>query len=640
MSPILDDEPTGISWLDNNPTTNDVIARLRQEALAEMKAKAARHLKSAQNPVPPATLPGREAEPKSAPPDVAPPPPPVVPPPAPDAPKKRGRPKGSGATVPAAVRAAPQPVAVALAPPPVSLPPVAATPPPTPAITPAETGNTAPRKRGRPTNAERAARRANNPLETALDTLALLPTAEPLPPPPAPSVITPEIREAARTAAFGKDGGYDGWADFGSAKKDENGRWKNRLGLTSTESHRHVAAAWQASGCVKLRAFRQEQELAAERKWDENALSLNNLKIEGGQFHFSDGDKALSAQPTAHAIYQLANIAGAKPSSVQALYDVEFATLRAREEGETLAPPNNFAERIALGDEILNKHLSWLSPEVRGREKLFRFRDREDDSTECRAVLSSRYGILDQDQMLEVLWEAIPAEGREDVLVSYVEDDGNRLTASLLFPDHIKDAPDSEYGVGLKLRNAEDGSWAWEVSPWLFRAICYNGSVWGIREKRREKNMRKIHLGNMDVAQLINRAKQTIKLGLSEGLAMFDLMQLSQSAPVPNPEAVIAFTTKQAGIGTKASLAVAHAFKKEPARSGWGVVNAWTLAAQAFKGDTRNLFEKTGASLMGPSLDADQAAVRSHWETINNQARRYAEKEQEQVLQFQQIIAG
>lgn len=617
MTPAAPPAPPAPSWLDQNPAPNDNIARLREEALEEANQKRGR-----------GRPPGSAA--KATPPIVAPvAPAPVAPPSAAvadaaETPKrKRGRPPGSGNK-----NKTTTPISEILATNMAALEAIELTPIP---VSAAE---------------EEEVAMANFSDEDFVDlTEVSTPTLTSKPPVvPATPVVSEERREAARTAVFGEDEGFNGWADEGPAGQRADGKFYNRLGLESTQAHRHVAAAWQASGCMKLRAFRQEQEEKAEQKWDETDYSLKDVAVDAGRIKIaglaSPGHQGFA--PTAHMLGQLANLAGTKPSQVMALYQMDNATEKRREQGEEILPLDHAEERVTLADRILNEHLSWLPEAEREKKRLFRFRTRDDQERECRALLSNRYGVINNDEFMEILWEAIPKEGREDTLVSYVEDTGNTLTGSLLLPDYIKQAPDSEYGIGLRFRNGEDGSWANEVEAWLFRAICFNGCIYG---QRRRSGLhtgahRKVHRGVMNKAELIEKTRAAINVGLSEGLAMFELMQLNHEAKIDNPMLVIALTAEQANVSLKEGLSVAEAFLKETEHSGFGIVNAWSRAAQNYSGDTRTLFERTGARLLGPSLKSNQEAVIKHWQELDTMARRLKEKEPALVEKYQEVFAA
>lgn len=139
------------------------------------------------------------------------------------------------------------------------------------------------------------------------------------------------------------------------------------------------------------------------------------------------------------------------------------------------------------------------------QSKSFLWRTRKDGT--LRAMLTTdRYLIIDNRWFLELLSKIVP-DGR---LSHFQMGDSDTIYGNVLIPDTIRAEKDSDYGAGLSLSNSEIGERRFDLLPWLFRAICQNGCIWG---KIAGKGVNQVHRGKkFDLGAFALKVKEHINL--------------------------------------------------------------------------------------------------------------------------------
>ena len=218
------------------------------------------------------------------------------------------------------------------------------------------------------------------------------------------------------------------------AKQDTNGNWVNAIGLASTEAHRHVAKIWQDK-CISLDDAYAVIKQEATTKFD--------LTVPEEQVRLVEPFKLVNGTPINESgLEALRLLTGNVNNPAVPGKTVEFQL----EHGYT-------------GDLVryINDGLNRRSADYRaGKEFRLRCRKSDDGSDIVRAIVSDRYGVIDNDEALGMVIDALPS--LQDALASHWWNDGDSVIGNILLPDHMKSQPDSDYGVGISFRNRCSGS--------------------------------------------------------------------------------------------------------------------------------------------------------------------------------------
>lgn len=389
-----------------------------------------------------------------------------------------------------------------------------------------------------------------------------------------------------------------------TAKQDANGNWFNAIGLQSTETHRHVAKIWQDK-CVSLESF-----YATLKKQDANKVDV--VKPESA-IRLKDSTTLLDGTP----------LTKSGMNSLRLFTDIPSSMISFMEE-------RGYNDELVkfVNDELNRRESQWSNKGKDSREFRVRTRHDDDGNTVARAIVSERYGVIDNLEAMEMIIDALPSKDAiKDALASHLHNDGDDMFGNLLLPDHIKSEPDSDYGVGIAFRNSEVRNSTFKVSPFLFRAICLNGMIWGRQNSDIRVNQR--HMGNIDKQELREEVRRAIIVALSQGNDLLTLLGHSKQVEVKNPEQVIAqlardnkMTIAQGKLWHKGyldSLAEANGFHHD--KTAFGIVNGLTRSAQEYTGSTREQMETVASAILSPAIDADLQAISKRWGLISERAK-------------------
>ena len=389
-----------------------------------------------------------------------------------------------------------------------------------------------------------------------------------------------------------------------TAKQDANGNWVNAIGLQSTATHRHVAKVWQDK-CVSLEKFYDVLKAQQESKVDvvkpESAIRL------------LDSTTLLDGTP----------LTKSGMNSLRLFTDIPSSMISFMEE-------RGYNDELVrfVNDELNRREQEWQNKGKDSRE--FRVRTRHDDggNTVARAIVSERYGVIDNLEAMEMIIDALPTKDAiKDALASHLHNDGDDMFGNLLLPDNIKSEPDSDYGVGIAFRNSEVRNSTFKVSPFLFRAICLNGMIWGRQNSDIRVNQR--HMGNIDKRELREEVRRAIIVALSQGNDLLALLGHSKQVEVKNPEQVIAqlsrdnkMTIAQGKLWHKGYLeSLQETNGHAHDRTAFGIVNGLTRSAQDYTGSTREQMETIASAILAPAIDADLQAISKRWGLISERAK-------------------
>lgn len=402
-----------------------------------------------------------------------------------------------------------------------------------------------------------------------------------------------------------------------TAKQDDNGNWFNAIGLQSTETHRHVAKIWQDK-CVSLESF-----YSTLKAQDVNKVDV--VKAESA-IRLQDSSTLLDGTP----------LTKSGMNSLRLFTDIPSSMISFMEE-------RGYNDELVkfVNDELNRREREWANKGKDAREFRVRTRHDDDGNPVARAIVSERYGVIDNLEAMEMIIDALPSKDAiKDALASHLHNDGDDMFGNLLLPDNIKSEPDSDYGVGIAFRNSEVRNSTFKVSPFLFRAICLNGMIWGRQDSSIKVNQR--HMGNIDKQELREEVRRAIVVALSQGNDLLTLLGHSKHVEVNNPEQVIAqlsrdnkMTIAQGKLWHKGYLeSLQEASGHSHDRTAFGIVNGLTRSAQQYTGSTREQMETIASAILAPAIDADLQAISKRWGLISERAKSL---DDDTVLQYAYI---
>ena len=399
-----------------------------------------------------------------------------------------------------------------------------------------------------------------------------------------------------------------------TAKQNADGKWFNSIGLESTATHRHVAKVWQ-NQCTPLSDFVTKVKQQSETKKD-------IVKPES-EIRLKDADTLVDGTPLTKSGLNSLRLFTTIPSSM-------ISFLEERDYDEELVR--------FVNDELNLREKEWANNGKEPRDFRVRIRQDEEGNDVIRAIVSERYGVIDNHEAMDFIADALPS--LQDALASHIFNDGDDIFGNVLLPDHMKSEPDSDYGVGIAFRNSEIRNSTFKVSPFLFRAICLNGMIWG--RSNSEITVNQKHLGKVDTDALRKQVRHAIAVALTQGNDMLTLMGHAKNVKVNNPVAVIAqlsrdykMTIEQGKIWHKGYLdSLEEKTGDLNENSAFGIVNGLTRSAQNYKGASREQMETVASYILAPSIDSDLQAISKRWGRISENASALEEKV---VKQYQYV---
>lgn len=426
----------------------------------------------------------------------------------------------------------------------------------------------------------------------------------------------------------------------GKAGRDENGTYHNALGLESTENMRHVSVIWQ-NKCVPVSEFaadvKEQQRFKFDRLMGADALRLSDdLRLSDGTSFTLNGLMTMprnamkqgfveylakdlgdygnvSESDAIRAKSDLAHYLNLELDHLAAKRDDVLSTRLAKKQGQ-LAEPGivpSLAKKLQAEIQDLESRLQ--------ESKKFTVRTRNDDNGNqvIRYVASERYGVINNDTVMDIISGSLPG-GWGDSLASHAWNDGDSMIGNVLLPDYIKNRPDSEYGIGISFKNSEIGRYRFEICPFLFRAICLNGCIWG--RSNSVIGIDKKHLGEINLDEIKMQVQEAVKLALAEGEQVLELFDITKEITVENQPQLVASLAKEFKLTIPQGRAWLNAIGDEPGETVFHTIQGLTKASQSFTGDVRQTMEETAGLILAPSLTADIDAIASMWEKFSVRA--------------------
>lgn len=227
------------------------------------------------------------------------------------------------------------------------------------------------------------------------------------------------------------------------------------------------------------------------------------------------------------------------------------------------------------------------------------------NSETLRAVLSSRYAVINNLPVLETLGDIVPG-GR----VSHLDYDGDTLRANILVPDSLRQENDSDYGGGISVLNNETGRFPLTSRPFVFRAICMNGNIWD-RKDGVEFNRR--HIGTVTWAELRKLLVMNIQNQIPLVQKNIEKVLNLKGLPVSEQEIqqAIVYVGRRERLTQKVQRSWWEGYETEPFQSAFGLIQGLTRGAQTQEFETRELMETLSARLIDGNFDKTLSAARN-----------------------------
>lgn len=213
-----------------------------------------------------------------------------------------------------------------------------------------------------------------------------------------------------------------------------------------------------------------------------------------------------------------------------------------------------------------------------------------------RGVLSDRYTIVDNKDVLESLVEITDEMPDFDVISVYHDD--KKLHVRIAFPDLSESFGTSVEGkddiirVGIDIVNSEVGYSSLVVAPITYRLVCTNGlKLW--KREAEAFRQRHVYLGREEMMEML---KVSLDRSLEKGKELIEGMRKSREVKVENPYHFIDNMVLQFNLSKKMGDRIKEAFEIEPERNMFGIVNAFTRAAQKVNSHDGRLQLETIAS--------------------------------------------
>ena len=282
---------------------------------------------------------------------------------------------------------------------------------------------------------------------------------------------------------------------------------------------------------------------------------------------------------------------------------------------ERLGIPGAYYDKMkANAPELLGSNINtWLSQKEKTSYLLRTYNYQETETQNiCRAILSSRYNILDNYDVLLAALEAIKMTGiRVQIEKATITD--KRMYLHIVAPEIHREATElldgylanrntAEVGKGiisgLVISNSEVGLGTFEISARAQILQCRNGM------HDRSARYRKVHLGakmddgiinwsdntkNKNYELIMAQVGDAVKTYLSDeylGQLTTNLMKHKQT-PINNPVGVIEKVSNELSIAEHHRESILKYFLRDADESAFGLMNAFTRESQHMDADTQ-----------------------------------------------------
>lgn len=211
----------------------------------------------------------------------------------------------------------------------------------------------------------------------------------------------------------------------------------------------------------------------------------------------------------------------------------------------------------------------------------------------CRALLSSRYRVLDNSDMMEAV---LPVLSNQDIKIVSSDITDKRLYLKALFPKIEGEIGKGDaVQSGIVISNSEIGMGGLMVQPLVYRLVCLNGMILP------DSSIKKYHVGRNQgitghIEELLSDATKTandrafwmsvrdvVKASYNEAFFQDQILKLREAAGIDieskKIEKVVEMANKKMGFTDNIGESVLEHLIKGADLSKWGLANAFTATA-------------------------------------------------------------
>jgi hypothetical protein len=211
--------------------------------------------------------------------------------------------------------------------------------------------------------------------------------------------------------------------------------------------------------------------------------------------------------------------------------------------------------------------------------------------THVRAVLSGEYVAYNNSAIAETVESLLRSEGLQ--IKSFVLEETNCFLK--IVSDELLESA-SGLKAGIMIGNSEVGMGSVSVEPFVFRKACTNDLI-----VTQEKAFRHAHI-HFTPRELTRRIAEAIGDGFLVASQILDAFLRTRNDRFPDPLAIIRKIAAQRHMSQKLTDEVVARYAAEPEPNRFGVINAFTAAAQTLAPLQRIETERFAGSLLSASL--------------------------------------
>jgi hypothetical protein len=208
-----------------------------------------------------------------------------------------------------------------------------------------------------------------------------------------------------------------------------------------------------------------------------------------------------------------------------------------------------------------------------------------------RAFLSGQYVAYNNAQIAETVQALL---GQAAVTVKTLVLEETHMFLKIVTEDIF--IPRDGLKAGVMIGNSEVGLGSISVEPFVFRKACTNDLV-----VAQEKVFRHPHI-HLNASELNSRMAEGISNAFQVASSLLDAFLKTHEEPIPDPVEIIRRLTDQRKLSQKFTDEVISSFQAEPEPSRFGVINAFTSAAQKLNPLQRIEVERFAGTLLDAKI--------------------------------------
>lgn len=264
-----------------------------------------------------------------------------------------------------------------------------------------------------------------------------------------------------------------------------------------------------------------------------------------------------------------------------------------------LGIPSSYAKKTPF--ELMRPHVDYHMQEKLEENKSYLFRTfRDSGKNHARAILSGRYGILDNLTVLKALEESLETDFL-DIKGFSTDYYGDMLNLRMIDTRYQEIGVDpngrpNPYYAGVHIVNGETGRYPVSIAALIWEQWCDNGAV---RERYGNPLMKRKHIGDADALSIAFERASIAAPEVYE--ASMDSFKRAQEVTIAHPYlALNNLMKKERAIFSTDDfkLSVIDSFESRPEKTRYGVASSITEAAQKLPYSKRLAAERLAGDIL------------------------------------------